>query len=538
MDSKSVSANEIASPLHDRVRWTPSVRSGGLWLGIAIVGMVAFFMSGWTSLLEAWSRPEYSHGYLILPIALYLLLTRLEDAPRRESDDAWWGVAVAIVALGLVVGLLGNLGGIPDVTTYGSIICAGGLVLAGAGVRSLRRLWVPVVYLVFMLPLPNIIYWPLSIRLQLISSEIGIWVISAFGIPVHLDGNIIDLGVYQLQVAEACSGLRYLFPLMSFGFLFAVLYQGPRWHKIVLFLSAAPITVFMNSFRIGAIGVLVDRYGIEQAEGFLHVFEGWIIFVACVAILYLEAVLLQRLVRKPRSIRSMIEFDPQRLLQRLGRIRDLTASKALIASAVIVVAAGIAWQFVPARAAVPIDRTPLALFPDDIGGWEGKRNTLPAITERVLGADDYLTADFERAGASPVNLLIAYYNSQATGGGIHSPEVCIPGSGWEVSRWTTVDTGLVSPGGQALSVNRAIIQKGLNRQLVYYWFEQRGTSFTSDYMAKGHAILDSALLGRTDGALIRTITPIAADESPEAADERLVEFLRLSLPVIPDYVPG
>ena len=537
MDLKSVSANEIAPRLQDRVRWTPRVGTGGVWLGLAIAGMVAFFLTGWTSLLEAWSRPEYSHGYLILPIALYLLLTRLEDSPSPRRDDAWWVVAVTIVTLGLVFGLLGNLGGIPDVTTYGSIICAGGLVLAAAGVRSVRRLWVPVAYLVFMLPLPNVLYWPLSIRLQLLSSEIGIWVISAFGIPVYLDGNVIDLGVYQLQVAEACSGLRYLFPLMSFGFLFAVLYRGPRWHKVVLFLSAAPITVFMNSFRIGAIGVLVDRYGIEQAEGFLHVFEGWIIFVACVAILYLEATLLQRLVRKPRSIRSMIEFDPPQLLQRLGRIRDLPASRALVVSAVLIVAAGLAWQFVPPRVSAPIDRTPLALFPDDIGDWQGRRNTLPALTERVLGADDYLTADFEQAGASPVNFLVAYYYSQATGGGIHSPEVCIPGGGWEVSRWTSVDTGLVSPGGQALSVNRAMIQKGLSRQLVYYWFEQRGRSFTSDYMAKASAILDSATLGRTDGALIRVITPIAASEAPEAADARLVEFLAASLPVIPDYVP-
>ena len=98
--------------------------------------------------------------------------------------------------------------------------------------------------------------------------------------PVFLEGNVIDLGVYKLQVAEACSGLRYLFPIMSFSYVFAVLYRGPVWHKIVLLLSAVPIAVLMNSFRIGVIGVLVDRYGIGQAEGFLHFFEGWIIFLS------------------------------------------------------------------------------------------------------------------------------------------------------------------------------------------------------------------------------------------------------------------
>ncbi len=108
--------------------------------------------------------------------------------------------------------------------------------------------------------------------------------------PVFLEGNIIDLGVYKLQVAEACSGLRYLFPILSFSYLFAILYRGPVWHKAVLLLSAAPLTVFMNSFRIGVIGVLVNQYGIEQAEGFLHFFEGWVIFIACISVLFLMAI--------------------------------------------------------------------------------------------------------------------------------------------------------------------------------------------------------------------------------------------------------
>ncbi len=132
-------------------------------------------------------------------------------------------------------------------------------------------------------------------KLQHVSSRIGTAIISALGIPVYLDGNIIDLGTYKLQVAEACSGLNYLFPLLSFGFLVAVIYRGPIWHKVVLFLSAVPITIAMNCLRIAMVGVLVDRYGTEQAEGFLHLFEGWVIFVACLGLLLLEALLLQRL---------------------------------------------------------------------------------------------------------------------------------------------------------------------------------------------------------------------------------------------------
>jgi exosortase/archaeosortase family protein len=101
-----------------------------------------------------------------------------------------------------------------------------------------------------MLPLPGVLYFKLNTWLQLISSELGVFFLQLANVPVFLEGNIIDLGVLRLHVAEACSGLRYLFPILSFSYIFAVLYRGPMWHKAVLLISAAPITVFMNSVRI------------------------------------------------------------------------------------------------------------------------------------------------------------------------------------------------------------------------------------------------------------------------------------------------
>ena len=100
--------------------------------------------------------------------------------------------------------------------------------------------WPAVLHLVFMLPLPQFLYWRVNTGLQFLSSELGVSFVRLMDMPVFLDGNVIDLGVYKLMVAEACSGLRYLFPIMSFSYVFAVLYTGPRWHKIVLLLSAVP----------------------------------------------------------------------------------------------------------------------------------------------------------------------------------------------------------------------------------------------------------------------------------------------------------
>jgi exosortase len=111
-----------------------------------------------------------------------------------------------------------------------------------------------------------------------VSSELGVFFLQLANVPVFLEGNIIDLGVLRLHVAEACSGLRYLFPILSFSYIFAVLYRGPMWHKAVLLISAAPITVFMNSLRIAVAGIIAQRYGTDWLEGFTHFFEGWVIF--------------------------------------------------------------------------------------------------------------------------------------------------------------------------------------------------------------------------------------------------------------------
>jgi exosortase D (VPLPA-CTERM-specific) len=523
--------------------------AGPIVLALAIAGAVAVFWSGIVSLGQAWVKPEYSHGPLIPVLSGYLFLRQLKTVPPvPDSADAvrprWPGVLT--MATALVIAMAGNLAKIPDIVTYAMILWIYGLVLVTFGWERGRQFWPPVLHLVFMLPLPSILYWQLSIKLQFISSEIGVALIRLMDIPVFLDGNVIDLGIYKLQVAEACSGLRYLFPVMSFSYIFSVLYRGPVWHKAVLLLSAAPITVLMNSFRIGMIGVLVDNFGIEQAEGFLHYFEGWVIFIACVAILFGLAKVMQWIGRDRRPIGEALDLDVTGLGAQLGRVFRVRASAALTAVALATLTFGAAWHLAPERAAADVPRDPLVLFPRTLDSWAGgaQRRLDPGI-EAVLKADDYLSTGYASPEhAQPVDLFIAYYEKQTEGAGIHSPEVCIPAGGWEMSRIdeTTVPVRLDGgPDGgttRAMPVNRAVIQKGLERQLVYYWFEQRGRRLTSDYAAKATTILDAITRGRTDGALVRLITPIGPGAGADAAaDARLQDFLGEMAGVLPRFVP-
>jgi len=508
------------------------------WLVLLVAAAVPVFWLGFVSLGSAWMTAEYSHGPLIPLISLYLFLRELRQAPAIDPAamvDRRPGIA--LIAAALLFGLFGNLVQIPDLVTYAFILWVGGVVLTVMGWQRGRQHQLPVLHLVFMLPLPQFVFWKLTIFLQLISSQVGVWFVELMDVPVFLEGNVIDLGVYKLQVAEACSGLRYLFPILSFSYLFGILYRGPFWHKAVLFLMAAPLTVLMNSFRIGMIAVLVNSYGIGQAEGFLHFFEGWVIFGACIAVLFMMAIALQRLTPNPLPLSETIDLDTEGFVTQLRRGLTIAPARGLVGAALLSLAVGAAFVLTPAPARAPVDRDTFALFPRNIASWSGTPEMLDAETEAVLGASDYINATYMAPGDGSVNIFAAWYVSQTEGEGLHSPEVCLPVGGWEVF---SIDPTPVSIPGTIygdFSVNRAVIQKGMSKQLVYYWFEQRGQRMTSDYRAKFSVVWDSLTRGRSDGALIRFVTPINPGETEVEADARMQRFMAEALKLLPRFVP-
>ncbi|MFS4439506.1 VPLPA-CTERM-specific exosortase XrtD [Paracoccaceae bacterium GXU_MW_L88] len=506
---------------------------------LAIVASLPVFWPGFTSLLQAWQLPEYSHGPIIPLLSFYLFLHDLKRVPEPNAPitDRWPGLIVAVFAL--FIALVGQLVRINDIVTYGLILWVGALILMTMGWKRGWPMWPGVLHLVFMLPLPQFIYWKISTSLQFISSELGVWFLRLLSVPVFLEGNIIDLGLYKLQVAEACSGLRYLFPIMSFSYVFCMLYSGPRWHKAVLLLSAVPITVLMNSVRIAIIGVMVDNYGIGMAEGFLHFFEGWVIFAICIAILFGMAIAMQRFSSDPKPLSEALDIDFTSIRPELARVGTIPFIRPLAIAAAIAGALSAALIFAPEREAEVPSRAPFAVFPLSVDGWQGVSSRLDPAIEGVLKADDYLDASYVKAGeGAPVNLFMAFYRDQTDGSGIHSPEVCIPGAGWEIKNIRPIQKPQSVEGFENLQVNRAVITKGLEEMLVYYWFNQRGAQLTNDFKAKFQAMKDQIVMGRSDGALMRVLTPIRPDETEADAEARLDAFLATSLDQMPRFIPG
>jgi len=513
-------------------------RTRGLfWLAVAILGAAVFFREGLAELFRAWTLPEYSHGPLIPALSALLFLRQLKTEPVLTGPVIDRGPGLLLAGLALTLAFGGKLLGIGDIVAYGLILWVGALLLISFGWTQGRAFWPPVLHLVYMLPLPGAIYYWVSTWLQGVSSELGVWFLQMLSVPVFLEGNIIDLGVYKLHVAEACSGLRYLFPILSFSYIFAVLYQGPTWHKAVLLISAAPITVLMNSVRIAIAGVIVDRWGLEHVEGFSHFFEGWVIFLSCVALLFLLAWVLLFFRRDRTGLIDALDLDTAGLGAQAMRISLVEPSRALAASALAVTVLALLWQAVPERTPVPVARDPFSLFPVRVDDWQaGAAHALDPDVERILAADDYHSVSLSRAGdGARVELFMAWYKDQMTGG-THDPEVCLPGGGWEIAELSRVEAS--HPADGTFSVNRAVIQQGLDRMLVYYWFEQQGDRTASGLVAKMQLMVGKVATGRTDSAIVRLITPLDPGEPVEAAEARLKDAMRAVLAPLPRFVPG
>ncbi len=502
-----------------------------IWIGGGLLLLIFAYWGGLENLFERWNKQEeYSHGYFIPLVTGWMLWQRREALLDGFGAPSWLGVAAILISA--VSLLVGEVTALYLLIQLGFLLALLGFVLVLGGWRLIRVTAIPLAFLLFMIPLPYFIDSQLSWRLQLLSSEFGVYMLRLVDIAVYLEGNVIDLGDYKLQVVEACSGLRYLYPFLSLGFLAAYIFRAPIWQRAVVFLATIPITVFMNSLRIALVGILVRENGSEAAEGFLHYFEGWLIFIACLLILAGIIWLFDRL----NGSKAFMESVGVPEIQPDGRGRRPVATLPLFASMAIIVLAGIGGTLVSERQEAVPEHAHLTTFPLQVDDWTARERALDEQVEQVLKVDEYLLADYRRPPGEFVNFYIAYYESQRKGASPHSPRVCIPGGGWLITDLQRVEVpveGLQAP----VPVNRVVVERRDRRQLVYYWFEQRGRRITNEYWMKWYLFRDSILRNRTDGALVRLTTPIHGEDGDAAADRLLREFMTRVMPLVPQYVP-
>ena len=519
----------------------------GLYASLCLVALLigVVFRDGLINMATYWGREEYSHGYLIPVISFWFVWSNKDRLSQYCGTGSWVGIGLLVI--GLFIGLMGELASLYVVTQYAFLIVVYGLCLSLVGWKGMHLLWFALAYLFFMVPLPNFLYNNLSSQLQLISSQLGVAVIRLFDISVFLQGNVIDLGSYKLQVVEACSGLRYLFPLTSFGFLCAYFFRAPIWMRAVVFLTTLPITVLMNSFRIGIIGILVEYWGIEQAEGFLHDFEGWIIFIGCLGVLFAEMWLLTRFFIADKTFAQVFIVDAvvqlesaEENIQPLKNNSFFGLAKPYVAACILLLLMVPLSIMVGEREDITPERERFARFPLKIDQWKGVDVGMGQEFIDALKFDDYIVGNYSKKGDQlPVNFYVAYYASQRKGASAHSPKSCMPGDGWRIGDFEQRQIGDHQTNrGDKLVVNRAVISKGSSRQLVYYWFQQRGRIITNEYLVKWFLFWDALTQQRTDGALMRLVVSLPEGSSELEADKKLTTFMDSVFPKLESYVPG
>lgn len=512
------------------------LESAHVWWG---VGMLLSGALSWIHveslrhMIHTWLVDDnYGHGLFVPFITMTLIWMHRHHLSHTPVTRQWWGlILLVLAALLFTIGTLSALFLFQLLSWWVSLVA---LTIAFLGIDRFRVILFPMMFLLTMIPLPQFLSQGMANQLQLIASSLGVGCLQVMGITAFQEGNVIDLGPIQLQVIEACSGLRYLIPLITLALLFAYLFSRAWWKRAVIVLSSIPIAILLNGVRIGLVGLLVEVSGPAAADGLSHFVEGWMLFVASVGLLTL-------IVWSLGAVNPLC--DTIKVGTRSGVIIQTPESNAKLktvpvaAFAIAVLGLGIGLSPLHARVESPPERQAFTEFPLQINGWTGTPFPLEKAYLDSLQLDDYLLADFQRTTSPPVTVYSAYYHSQKSGQSTHSPATCIPGGGWEIISHT-VHIVRGENHSVRMPVNRVVIQKNSQQQIVYYWFKQRHRHVTSEYWVKGWLLWDALLSNRTDGALIRLSSAIAAQESEQQVDRRLEQFTEEIEPLLTTFVPS
>ena len=270
--------------------------SGVAAAGLAVAVAFAFlFRDVIAKLVYDWGHDDnYSHGFLIVPIALYFAWERRARLMSAAPAGSMLGLVVVVGSIAtLIAGILGAELFLSRVAIIGLVA---GMVLFILGWHHLRVLSLPIAFLLLMIPLPAIIFNQIAFPLQLFASQVGEMALTMWGIPVLREGNVMILANTTLEVAEACSGIRSLVSLLTLGIVYSYFTDSRQWVRLTATLATIPIAIAANGLRVAGTGIAAHYYGADAATGFFHTFSGWLVFVVAFVLLFIVMSALQLVV--------------------------------------------------------------------------------------------------------------------------------------------------------------------------------------------------------------------------------------------------
>jgi exosortase len=258
-------------------------------IAVLLIACYAPLLAG---LARQWSTdPDMSHGFLVLPVVAYVVWRQRADLAEVDPVPNWWGLAIA--AWGAVQTLLGTLAAQVFIARTAFLVSLAGAVLLLGGTRMLRTLAFPLFLVLFLFPIPAMVYAHITLPLQIFASSIAETILNLAGIPVLRDGNILDLPHQRLSVVEACSGIRSLLSLSFLSLVYGYFFDKRVWMRWLLLAATLPIAIAANAARVTLTGFLSEYRG-DLAHGAFHLFEGWTLFAVALGLLVTTHQLLKR----------------------------------------------------------------------------------------------------------------------------------------------------------------------------------------------------------------------------------------------------
>ena len=265
-----------------------------LWCAI-LVGLILMLYASVIKdlVLQWWNDADYGHGFFVPLFSGYVLWRERQRWTKTEINPSNCGFLVMLGAIALL--LLGSLGAEFFTSRFSLLVLLAGMVLFLAGWKMLRAVSFPLGYLMWMIPIPVIIYNQITFPMQLIASRLATAWLELAQVPVLRDGNILIMSNYSLEVVEACSGIRSLMTLMALAVAYGYLVSPRRWVRYVLAALMVPIAILTNAVRIMGAAILARHFGPAAAEGFLHEFSGWAIFLVALLLMFVSHWILRRI---------------------------------------------------------------------------------------------------------------------------------------------------------------------------------------------------------------------------------------------------
>jgi exosortase len=260
------------------------------WFAALLIACYAPLLAG---LVRQWATDEdMGHGFFVPLIAGFIAWRQRGELASAKLVPNNWGLALA--AWGAVQMLLGTLAAQIFIARTAFLVSVVGAVLFLGGTRALKILAFPLFLLIFLFPIPAIIYARITLPLQIFASTIAETILNLLGIPVLRDGNVLELASQRLSVVEACSGIRSLLSLAFLALIYAYAFDRKIWMRWLLVAATVPIAIAANATRVTLTGVL-SEYRTDLAQGFLHLLEGWVLFMVALLLLVVFHLVVNRI---------------------------------------------------------------------------------------------------------------------------------------------------------------------------------------------------------------------------------------------------